>query len=198
MKLFATLCALVAADGTGTPDWPGQGEGAGETCGSSGSVAGSAVNATCTIDFGGFEPAFVSVAGAFKTGDNQYTGFDGISDSENQNFLVFWKQSADADGNMDNSTCGTAAGVSITCVDNGSADGTANLVGNFIMDPRQTSFQVPVANHDGAFPFDASAFAPISNATCEETGGSLACDFTGENGNLAYFGFNGAAGQSNF
>jgi hypothetical protein len=200
MKLFATLCALVAADGTGTPDWPGQDINAGETCGSSGSVEANAVNATCTISFGGFNPVFVSVAGAFKTGDNQYTGFDGISDSEKQNFLVFWEQSFDANSVLDNSTCGTAADVSITCVDNGAADATANLVGNFIMDPRQTSFQVPVANHEGNGPFayNAEDFEPITNATCEESGSSLACDFGGENGDLAYFGFNGAAGNSNF
>jgi len=194
MKLFAGLLALAAAN----TDWPGQNTGAGETCGSSGTVAANAVNSTCTISFGGFNPVFVSVAGAFPLSSNSYTGFDGISNAAEQSFLVFWEENFDADGNLDNSTCGTAADVSISCVDNGAANDQANLIGNFIMDPRQTSFQVPVANHDGAFTYDASAFAPTTNATCEDVGSNFACDATGENGDLFYFGFNGAAGNSNF
>jgi hypothetical protein len=192
MKLFAGLLALAAA---GT-DWPGQSEGAGTTCGSSGSVSANAVNATCTISFGGYTPVFVSVAGAFPTGGNTYTGFEGASNDAEQNFLVFWEE-FEVDGAMDNSTCGTADDVTISCTDNGAADGTANLIGNYIMDPRQTSFQVPVANHDGAFAFDASGHNPTSNSTCEDTDGAFACTAEG-NGDLWYFGFNGAAGQSNF
>lgn len=196
MKLFAGLLALAAA---GT-DWPGQGTGPGETCGSSGTVTANAVNATCTISYGGFSPVFVSVAGAFKTGDNMYTGFDGISSKDEQSFLVFWAQTMDVDGNMDNSTCGTQADVSISCSDNGAADDTADLIGNFVMDPRQTSFQVPVANHGAnpAFAYDGAAFHPTYNHTCDATGDGMVCDFSGENGQLAYFGFNGEAGQSNF
>jgi hypothetical protein len=194
MKLFAGLLALAAAEST---SWPGQNNDAGGTCGSSGMVPANAVNSTCTISFGGFTPVFVSVAGAFKTGDNEYTGFDGISNEEEQSFLVFWSQSAGLDGEMDNSTCGTADDVSITCSDNGAANDTPNLIGNFIMDPRQTSFQVPVANHNGAFAHDATAFNPTSNSTCEDVDGAFSCVAEG-NGDLWYFGFNGAAGNSNF
>lgn len=192
MKLFAGLLALAAA---GT-DWPGQNNDAGGTCGSSGTVSANAVNATCTLSFGGFTPVFVSVAGAFPTGGNTYTGFEGISNDAEQSFLVFWSQS-EVDGEMDNSTCGTADDVTISCSDNGAADATANLIGNFIMDPRQTSFQVPVANHNGAFAFDATAYNPTFNSTCEDNDGAFACTASG-NGDLWYFGFNGAAGNSNF
>jgi hypothetical protein len=110
--------------------------------------------------------------------------------------LVFWEE-LEVDGVMDNSTCGTDADVTITCTDNGSADTTANLIGNYIMDPRQTSFQVAVANHDGAFAFDATAHNPTTNSTCEDVGGSFSCVAEG-NGDLWYFGFNGKAGNTNF
>lgn len=205
MKLLAGLISLAAA--AGETDWiPGvatAGE-VGTNCGSSGSIAGNAVNATCTIDITpGLNAVFISVAGSFPIENtNTYTGFEGISDAVNQNYLIFWEMNGE-----DNSTCGSHTDVSITCVGNGAADSTPNLLGNFVMDPRQTSFQVPVANPDytdSAFAFDGTAFAPVWNSTCDESGApSLACDLVaikgdGEGGKLAYFGFNGAAGVSNF
>lgn len=194
MKLLAAICAMANAAPT---DWPGQNEGPGGTCGSTGMVAGSSVNSTCTIDLNGYTAVFLSIPGSFPLSGNTYTGFDGISSSTMQNFVVFWEE-FEVDGEMDNSTCGTSADVSITCVDNGSADATPNLIQNFVSDPRQTDFQVGVMNHDGTFGFDASAFSPTQNSTCDATGDVFACDASGENGDLWYFGFTGAAGVSNF
>ena len=112
-----------------------------------------------------------------------------------------------AGDDVDNSTaiCGTDADVTITCVDNGAPTTTANLVGNFMMDPRNPSYQVPVANADANFVMDLSAHGTITNATCHgsgeaaNTGSTYSCDFSGNNGDLSYFAFNGGvSGQSNF
>merc|ERR1719414_2916625 len=52
--------------------------------------------------------------GAFVNGANTFTGFDGTS--SDVNVVVFFSQSADADGNLDNSTCWDAA---VSCADSG-------------------------------------------------------------------------------
>ena len=106
---------------------------------------------------------------------------------------------------MDNSTCGSFTDVTIMCVNNGAADATANLVGNFISDPRQTSFSVMVANGDENFAIDLARFGDIQNLTqghcaaeMTKTGNAYSCNFSENNGVLSYFGFVGAAGNNNF
>jgi len=202
MKLFATLAACATA-----ASWPGQMDGSdapgvGQSCGTTVSIKANAVNSTCTIDTNGFNAIFMSVAGSFPTGANTYVGFPGASNDENQEVFVMWMEGLDADGMLDNSTCGTDADISITCVDDGSMDATANLVGNFIMDPRQTHFGVPVANGDADFAFDMTAFAGtnLTSGHCEVvcTGMVCACDLSTHFGQLSYVEFDGVAGSSNF
>merc|ERR1719436_1422906 len=92
---------------TASPNWPGQAVDnkipLGSSCGSQAFKKANPVNATCTISFNGYTPAFVSVAGSFPLpqfpGEYKYTGFEGISNDEVQDVLVFWTQSVDADGN---------------------------------------------------------------------------------------------------
>ena len=73
-----------------------------------------------------------------------------------------------------------------------------------MMDPRNPSYQVPVANADANFVMDLSAHGTITNATCHGsgswfTGSTYSCDFSGNNDGLSYFAFNGmVSGQSNF
>merc|ERR1712071_532803 len=62
--------------------------------------------------------------GAFINGDNTFTGYDGTS--SDVNVVVFFSQSADADGNLDNSTCWDA---SVSCADSG-----ADYSGPFFME----------------------------------------------------------------
>lgn len=204
MKLFGALIVAASAQTEGLGSWPGQEDAVGKTCGSVTVIDANPVNSTCTIDTGAFNAVFMSVASAFPLSANTYTGFEGISEGP-QSVLVFWEEHVGADGEMDNSTCGTAADITITCVDNGAADATPNLVGNFVMDPRQTSFGVPVANGDENFAIDLGKFGAITNMTqgpCAEaqvsTGSVYSCDLSANNGDLAYFEFNGAAGNSNF
>ena len=107
MKLFATLAAFAVAD-----EWNGVSPD--NTCGMTLSGA-SLVNSTCTIS--GNDLAYVFAGnGAFITGPNTVTGYDGISgDAE---FVVFFDQNQNDDLSMDNSTCWDA---SVSCVDNGAA-----------------------------------------------------------------------------
>lgn len=108
MKLFATLAAFAVAD-----EWNGVSPD--NTCGMTVSGA-SLVNSTCTIDTGNAASYVFAGNGAFITGANTVTGFDGISgDAE---FVVFYNQAQNDDGSMDNSTCW---GASVSCVDNGAA-----------------------------------------------------------------------------
>merc|ERR1711976_200232 len=70
----------------------------------------SLVNSTCTIDTGNAASYVFAGNGAFITGANTVTGFDGISgDAE---FVVFYNQDQNDDGSMDNSTCW---GASVSC-----------------------------------------------------------------------------------
>jgi len=188
------------------PNWPGQAPiSLGTQCGSQAFIKANPINATCTMSFNGFVPAFVSVAGSFPlpaVGDMTFTGFEGISNAETQDVLVFWYQDVDEYGNPDNSTCGKDTDISIECLDYGGAWLTPNLVSNFAHDPRQTSFQVGVANHDDSFQFDmlaGSKNASSGHADCTVTGDSIACPFgpSSTAGTLAYFGFDGQA-RSNY
>merc|ERR1739848_237844 len=106
MKLFATLAALVSAEWNGVdPD---------NTCGMQ--VSGSSmVNATCTIDTGNVASYVFAGNGAFITGANTITGFDGISGDAD--VVIFYEQDCSS-GTCDNSTCW---GGSVSCVDNGAA-----------------------------------------------------------------------------
>ena len=86
MKLFATLAAFAVAD-----EWNGVSPD--NTCGMTLSGA-SLVNSTCTIS--GNDLAYVFAGnGAFITGPNTVTGYDGISgDAE---FVVFFDQNQNDD-----------------------------------------------------------------------------------------------------
>jgi len=224
MKLIGSLIAVAfAQDGynpapedptdapapAADPNWPGQAVGneipLGSSCGSQAFIKANPVNATCTITFNSYKPAFVSVAGSFPlpaVGKYKYTGFEGISNAETQDVLVFWYQELDADGNPDNTTCGLDTDIDVDCVDYGGAWLTPNLLSNYAHDPRQTSFQVGVANHDVNFQYNMGAGA--TNATsghayCTVADNAISCPFGADStaGTLAYFGFNGYA-RSNY
>jgi hypothetical protein len=62
----------------------------------------------------------VYLGGEWITGIYSFTNFDGMG-ADNIDVVVFWEQSNDADGNLDNSTCGEEADVSVNCVDQGAA-----------------------------------------------------------------------------
>jgi len=104
MKLFALIAAVSA-------DWNGVSED--NSCGMQ--LSGdSMVNSTCTVSGSNIKAVFAG-NGAFITGANTFTGFDGISG--NVDAVVFFEQSC-VDGDCDNSTCWDAA---VNCVDNGAA-----------------------------------------------------------------------------
>merc|ERR1711990_1042353 len=105
MKLNLALVAAVAAD------WNGQSEDS--TCGMQLSGA-SMVNATCTVS-GSNIKAMYAGNGAFISGQNTLTGFDGVSGDAD--VVVFFDQDCST-GECDNPTCWDAA---LSCVDNGSA-----------------------------------------------------------------------------
>lgn len=227
MKLFAaTLLAAAnaqstAAPDTGVPSWPGQVglKNIGEACGTVTSVDAKIINSTCEVVIdGGYEVGFISVAGAFWLDANHVTGFDGVSEESVQQVLIFWKQETYATNDTaDPKYCGGEEHISFSCKDNGIPDATVNLVGNFIFDPRQTSFQVPVANWEQEIPFELptnslkNVWGPNLNATggCSVIDGTVAgcdnprgddtpCDNEKMNcGQLFYFGFDGPAYNSN-
>merc|ERR1711976_790356 len=85
------------------------------TCGSLWEAEDSIVNKTCTISAPNAQYQFAG-NGAFVTGANTFTGYDGTSSSVN--VVVFYNQAEDADGNLDNSTCWD---INVSCVDNGAA-----------------------------------------------------------------------------
>jgi hypothetical protein len=194
------------------PNWPGQAAGGviafGSSCGSQAFLKANPVNATCTLSFNGLKPAFVSVAGSFPlpaVGKYSFTGFEGISNAETQDVLVFWDQQVNDLGEPDNSTtggCGLDTDISVSCEDYGGAWMTPNLVSNFAHDPRQTSFSVGVMNHDDSFTMDMGAGwsnATSDHATCTTSGDTLACPLGPDSsaGNLAYCRFSGSA-RSNY
>jgi len=105
MKLFATLAALASAE------WNGVSQD--NTCGMQ--ISGeSMINKTCTVS--GSNIAYVFAGnGAFITGADTVTGFDGISGDAD--VVVFFEQDCSS-GECDNSTCWDA---SVDCVSNGAA-----------------------------------------------------------------------------
>jgi hypothetical protein len=105
MKLNLALVAAVAAE------WNGQS--ADSTCGMQLSGA-SMVNSTCTVS-GTSIKAIYAGNGAFISGANTLTGFDGVSGDAD--VVVFFDQDCST-GECDNSTCWDAA---LSCVDNGAA-----------------------------------------------------------------------------
>merc|ERR1712100_327433 len=81
--------------------------------------------------------------GAFVNGANTFTGFDGTS--SDVNVVVFFSQSEDADGNLDNSTCWDAA---VTCADSG-ADYSGPLFMENVNDHRNAkngNYNIQIAN----------------------------------------------------
>merc|ERR1712045_823985 len=104
--LSAIIAAAVAQDAS----WDGVS--ADNTCGMT--ISGeNFVNKTCTVSGSSIE-YIIAGNGAFVNGANTFTGFDGTS--SDVNVVVFFSQSEDADGNLDNSTCWDAA---VTCADSG-------------------------------------------------------------------------------
>lgn len=104
MKLFALIAAVSA-------EW--NGVSSDNTCGMQ--IAGdNFVNQTCTVSGSSLSYVFAG-NGAFITGPNTFTGYDGVSGAVD--VIVFFNQ-AEADGVMDNSTCWDAA---VNCVDDGAA-----------------------------------------------------------------------------
>jgi len=123
MQLFAFIAASVSA-----AEWNGQSEAM--PCGGEYTAAqASMVNSTCTVTGENINRIMVG-NGAFITGTNTFTGFDGISGAPDA--IVYFDQVMNEDGSMDNSTCWEAT---ISCTDNGVAtDGlyfmdTVNSVG---------------------------------------------------------------------
>merc|ERR1711893_300574 len=107
MKLNLALVAAVAAE------WNGQS--LDSTCGMQISTGQSMVNSTCTISGSSIKAVYAG-NGAFITGANTFTGFDGVSGEAD--VVVFFNQNENDDGSLDNSTCWDAA---VNCVDNGAA-----------------------------------------------------------------------------
>merc|ERR1711937_197144 len=105
MKLIGTLAAVAAAQ------WNGQSDDS--TCGMQLSGA-SMVNSTCTVSGSSIKSMYAG-NGAFITGDNTMTGFEGMSGDAD--VVVFFDQDCST-GECDNSTCWDAT---LDCVYNGVA-----------------------------------------------------------------------------
>merc|ERR1712008_468373 len=133
--LSAIIAAAVASDAS----WDGVS--ADNTCGMV--ISGdNFVNKTCTVTGSSMEYIFAG-NGAFINGDNTFTGYDGTS--SDVNVVVFFSQSADADGNLDNSTCWDA---SVSCADSG-----ADYSGPFFMEIVNVNngdvLSIQLMNNDG-------------------------------------------------
>merc|ERR1712008_651788 len=133
--LSAVIAAAVASDAS----WDGVS--ADNTCGMV--ISGdNFVNKTCTVTGSSMEYIFAG-NGAFINGDNTFTGYDGTS--SDVNVVVFFSQSADADGNLDNSTCWDA---SVSCADSG-----ADYSGPFFMENANVNngdvLSIQLMNNDG-------------------------------------------------
>ena len=104
MKLFALIAAVSA-------EWNGVSED--NSCGMQ--LSGdSMVNSTCTITGANIKSIFAG-NGAFITGPNTFTGYDGMSGDVDM--VVFFDQDCSS-GECDNSTCWDA---SVSCTANGGA-----------------------------------------------------------------------------
>merc|ERR1712035_83880 len=111
MKVLSAIVA--AATASVTTEWPGVS--VDNSCGSLWEAEESIVNKTCTISAPNAQYQFAG-NGAFVTGADSFTGFDGVSGSVN--VVVFYNQAEDADGNLDNSTCWD---IDVSCSDYGGA-----------------------------------------------------------------------------
>merc|ERR1712025_491082 len=103
MKLIATLAAVASASWNGVLS--------DNTCGMQ--ISGdSMINATCTVSGSSIAYQFAG-NGAFITGPNTFTGYDGMSGDVDM--VVFFEQDCSS-GECDNSTCWDA---SVSCTANG-------------------------------------------------------------------------------
>jgi len=115
MKVFSLIASVLASE-----QWDGVS--VDNTCGMT-FRGENFINKTCTVSGSDIRHIFAG-NGAFINGANSFTGYDGISGDVD--VVVFFDQSADADNNLDNSTCWTAA---VDCVDSG-----ADYTGPFFME----------------------------------------------------------------
>ena len=123
MKLsISTFIAAVSAS-----SWPGQAHNGTiyNYCGTKVTLAADSINATCTLDFNGFEFAHISIPGCFSQGKGsnvvECNGVEGVTDAENLDVTIFWQQELDFDQNLMNSTCAEDSDVTVDCQPNGQA-----------------------------------------------------------------------------
>ena len=113
MKIAAAIISTISA-----LSWPGQSEQ--DPCGTQVNFPDQSINATCTLDTAGRSPWRVFLGGEYIVGPNQFTNFEGLG-SESIDVVIFWEQTFDSEGVLDNSTCGLDTDVTVSCVDNGAA-----------------------------------------------------------------------------
>lgn len=104
----------------------------------------SMVNSTCTVTGTSIDSIQVG-NGAFITGTNTFTGFDGISGNADS-VVIFFEQKQNADGTMDNSTCWDAA---ISCVDNGAASSGLFFMDTGVSGQAGNSYNLQIAGVEG-------------------------------------------------
>jgi len=121
MKLFALIAALARAEGD-EDDNQWNGVSPENLCGKHISFEDeSLVNRTCTWTGNNVVHAFAG-NGAFISGENSITGYDGASGAPD--VIFFFSQEEDADGKMDNSTCWD---VTMSCSDNANNEATQGV-----------------------------------------------------------------------
>merc|ERR1712035_21997 len=138
MKVLSAIVA--AATASVTTEWPGVS--VDNSCGSLWEAEESIVNKTCTISAPNAQYQFAG-NGAFVTGADTFTGYDGTS--SDVNVVVFYNQAEDADGNLDNSTCWD---INVSCVDNGAASAGLYFMEN-VNDHRNAkngNYNIQIAN----------------------------------------------------
>ncbi|CBY24319.1 unnamed protein product [Oikopleura dioica] len=181
MKVTAALIA--AAYAADPVNWPGQSDE--DPCGTQIHFPESAVNATCTLDFNGYNPWRVFLGGEFIVDEYSFTNFDGIG-SDSIDVVIFWEQSYDGStGLLSNATCGYDTDVSLNCVDYGSA-----LPGVYFMETANDFRMMKESNYNfqvaGAYPGDVVAMQ-INDAV----GNGFACmNLTTNSGEINVDGIN--------
>jgi len=176
MKLLSTIVAVASAANNW---WPGQSGGA--ACGSQLTFEDDsvAVNSTCTVDFGGFNPQHVSIPNCFNAGTGSFASIDCdiIVGGGSLDVLVFWEQN-DNGTHVDDSTCGNWTDITVSCSDNG-AQPEGLRMGNFANNYHSGSevvkhnIDIYGAGDDAAtvsFADQAGNAASIINATCSSCG----------------------------
>jgi len=120
MKLsISTFIASVSAT-----SWPGQAYDGTiyNYCGTKVTLAAESINATCTLDFNGFDFAHISIPGCFSQGKGsnvvECNGIEGVTDPNNLDVTIFWQQELDFDNNLINSTCAEDSDVTLVCESN--------------------------------------------------------------------------------